>query len=137
MWDIKKSCWQGQKTLEDNLIWDYIINTVDVAAFRKVRNQMKSLDIKLTKVDELGTLLAQISDLTAKAEAIKADLRDAATLPGAEHEFEGNLFRALVVESDRKTVSYADLVKDLKVPADVVAKYTKTSAVFSVKVTAR
>lgn len=98
---------------------------------------MKALDIKLTKVDELGALLAEISNLTARAEKIKEEIRDAATLPGADKEFSGNLFRALVVESDRKTLNTAKMVEELKIPADVVAKYTKTTAVFSVKVTSR
>lgn len=98
---------------------------------------MKSADIAITNVDRLGFLLAEIDKLTKEAETIKDELKDAATLPDASHEFVGNLFRALVVESDRKTVDYKKLFADLKIAQDVIAKYTKTTAVFSVKTTAR
>ena len=40
---------------------------------------MNANDISLTKVDELGMLLAQIADLTKRADAIKDSLKDAAT----------------------------------------------------------
>jgi hypothetical protein len=98
---------------------------------------MKTVDIQLTQIDELGTLLATIADLTAKADAIKDGLKDAATAPDGSNVFEGNLFKATVVESNRSTVDYKALLADLGVSADVVAKYTKTTAVFSVKTTAR
>lgn len=94
-------------------------------------------DIATTNIDRLGILLAEIDRLTEEADSIKDDLKDAATLPGGSKEFVGNLFRALVVESDRKTVDYKKLLADLGVAQEVVAKYTKTSAVFSVKTTAR
>ena len=98
---------------------------------------MKTVDIQLTQIDELGTLLATIADLTSKADAIKDELKDAATAPGGSKVFEGNLFKATVVESNRSTVDYKTLLADLGVSADVVAKYTKTTAVFSVKTTSR
>lgn len=98
---------------------------------------MKTIDIALTQIDELGALLATIAELTAKADAIKDDLKDAATAPGGSKVFEGNLFKATVVESNRSTVDYKTLLADLGVSADVVAKYTKTAAVFSVKTTSR
>ena len=94
-------------------------------------------DIATTNIDRLGILLAEIDRLTKEADEIKDGLKDAATLPGGPKEFVGNLFRALVVESDRKTVDYKKLLADLGVAQDVVAKYTKTTAVFSVKTTAR
>ena len=98
---------------------------------------MKSTDIAITNVDRLGFLLAEIDKLTKEAEQIKDDLKDAATLPDASREFVGNLFRALVVESNRNTTDYKKLIADLGIAQDVLAKYTKTSAVFSVKTTAR
>lgn len=94
-------------------------------------------DIITTNIDRLGLLLAEIDRLTKEADSIKDGLKDAATLPGASNEFVGNLFRAVVVESDRKTTDYKKLLADLGVAQEVVAKYTKTSAVFSVKTTAR
>ena len=94
-------------------------------------------DIITNNIDRLGLLLAEIDRLTKEADTIKDDLKDAATLPNASKEFVGNLFRAIVVESDRKVVDYKKLLADLGIASDVVAKYTKTSAVFAVKTTAR
>lgn len=98
---------------------------------------MNTTDIITTDIDRLGVLLAQISDLTAEADKIKENLKDAATAPGGSKVFEGNLFKATVVEANRSTVDYKTLLADLGVAADIVAKYTKTAAVFSVKTTAR
>lgn len=98
---------------------------------------MKTTDIITTDIDRLGMLLAQISDLTAEADKIKDELKDTATAPGGAKVFEGNLFKATVVEANRSTVDYKTLLADLGVSADIVAKYTKTAAVFSVKTTAR
>jgi hypothetical protein len=94
-------------------------------------------DIITTNIDRLGILLAEIDRLTKEADLIKDDLKDAATLPDAPKEFVGNLFRAIVIESDRKVTDYKKLLADLGVTQEVVAKYTKTSAVFSVKTTSR
>ena len=94
-------------------------------------------DIITTNIDRLGILLAEIDRLTKEAEEIKNELKDAATAPGGSNEFVGNLFRALVVESNRNTVNYKKLVADLGIAQDVLAKYTTTSAIFSVKTTAR
>ena len=91
----------------------------------------------INSVDTLGTLLAQIAELEAKAEAIKADLKDAATLPNGSKMFEGALFKATVIESNRSTVDWKKLSADLGIDADTLAKYSKTTAVFSVKVTSR
>lgn len=98
---------------------------------------MKTVDIQLTQIDELGTLLATIAELTAKADAIKDSIKDAATVPGGSKVFEGNLFKATVVEANRSTVDYKSLLADLGISTDIVANYTKTTAVFSVKTTAR
>ena len=90
-----------------------------------------------TKVDSLGVLLAQISDLTKQADAIKDELKDAATLPGGDKVAEGAMFKATVISTDRKTVEYKKLLADLGVDAETIAKYTSTTAVFSVKVTSK
>ena len=94
-------------------------------------------DIITTNIDRLGLLLAEIDRLTKEADLIKDDLKDAATAPGGSKEFVGNLFRALVVEADRKVVNYKKLFADLQITEEVVAKYTKTTPVISVKTTAR
>jgi hypothetical protein len=98
---------------------------------------MKTTDLITTNVDRLGTLLAHIADLTAEADAIKDELKDAATAPGGVKVYEGNLYKATVVESNRSTIDYKTLLADLGVSADVIAKYSKTTAVFSVKTSAR
>lgn len=91
----------------------------------------------INTIDTLGKLLAQIADLEKQAEAIKADLKDAATAPGGVAVFEGDLFKATVVEANRSTVDWKKLAADLGITADQLAAYTKTAAVFSVKVTSR
>jgi hypothetical protein len=91
----------------------------------------------LNTIDTLGTLLAQIADLEKQASAIKDDLKDSATAPGGSKVFEGDLFKATVVESNRSTIDWKQLSADLGIDAETLAKYTKTAAVFSVKVTSR
>ena len=109
----------------------------------------------LNTIDTLGALLAQIADLEKQAKAIKDDLKDSATSPGGSKVFEGDLFKATVVEANRSSVDWlALLATKLDVKADwetvaakigydnkelpkAMADNTKTTAVFSVKVTSR
>lgn len=91
----------------------------------------------LNTIDTLGALLAQIADLEKQANAIKDDLKDSATAPGGSKVFEGDLFKATVVESNRSTIDWKQLSADLGIDAETLAKYTKTAAVFAVKVTSR
>jgi hypothetical protein len=115
---------------------------------------MKSNDITLTQVDVLGNLLAQIAELTKQADAIKDDIKDSASMGGAK-VVEGNLFKATYIESNRSSTDWLALVAaKLEVEADwkkvavkigyeeqdvpkAIAANTKTTAVFSVKVTSR
>lgn len=87
-------------------------------------------------VDLLGALLAQIKDLTTQADAIKDGIKDSASL-GGDKVIEGDLFRATYIESNRSVVDYKALCADLGITADQIAKYSKSSAVFSVKVTSK
>lgn len=91
----------------------------------------------LNNIDTLGTLLAQIADLTKQADLIKDGLKDSATAPNGSNVFEGDLFKATVVESNRSTIDWKSLSKDLGITDEQLAAYTKTAAVFSVKVTSR
>lgn len=86
--------------------------------------------------DELGTLLAQIATLTKQADAIKDALKDAAS-NGGPTIFEGALFKATYVEANRSVTDWKKLAADLGVSADKIAEYTSTTAVFSIKTTAR
>jgi len=91
----------------------------------------------LNNIDTLGALLAQIADLEKQANAIKDGLKDAATAPNGSKVFEGDLFKATVSESNRSTIDWKKLSTDLGIDAETLAKYTKTAAVFAVKVTSR
>lgn len=91
----------------------------------------------INAVDTLGTLLAQIADLEAQAAAIKDDLKDSATAPGGSKTFEGFMFKATVVESNRSVIDWKRLASDLNITEEQLAGYTKSTAVFSVKVTSR
>ena len=92
---------------------------------------MQVLDIAVTKVDQLGMLLAQIADLEAQAEAIKAELKQ------NEGHIEGNLYKAGVTLSQRNVVDNKAVFAEANVPAELIAKHTKTTAVITLKVTAR
>ena len=100
------------------------INTLEVSA------------LQLSQVDVLGNLLAQISELTKEADAIKDALKDAATA-GGDKVVEGALFKATAIEANRSVVDYKKLCADLGITADQLAQYTKTTAVFSIRVTPR
>ena len=101
-------------------------------------------------VDALGALLAQIADLTKQADSIKDGIKNDASLTG-DKVFEGDLFKATYIESNRSTVDYKKILAALtallqeqnkeidanKLVVGLVASNTSTSAVFSVKVTSR
>ncbi len=91
-------------------------------------------DIPLTDVDTLGNLLAQIAELTKKADAIKDAIKESASA-GGDKIAEGNFFKATYVESNRSVFDKDAFIKAHG--ADTYATFTKTSAVFSVKVTSR
>jgi hypothetical protein len=93
-------------------------------------------DINFTSVDTLGTLLAQIADLTKQADAIKDAIKDSASAGGAK-VVEGAIFKATYIESNRSVVDNKALLAELGATAEQIARHTKTSAVFSVKVTSR
>ena len=92
---------------------------------------MKAIDIQLNKVDQLGMLLAQIADLEKQAEIIKNQLKQ------TEGHTEGNLFKACVTLSQRATVDNKAVFAEANVPAELIAKYTKTTAVITLKVTSK
>ena len=95
------------------------------------------MDNTLNNIDTLGTLLAQIADLTKQADLIKDGLKESATAPNGSNVFEGDIFKATVIESNRSTIDWKSLSKDLGITDEQLAAYTKTAAVFSVKVTSR
>lgn len=96
---------------------------------------MNAMDIALTQADELGLLLAEIAELTKKADAIKNGMKDVATA-GGDAVTIGNLFKASVVEANRKVTDWKAIAKAYSIPAEVIDANTSITAVFSVKVTA-
>lgn len=96
-------------------------------------NDMETTIQTLTsKVDQLGVLLAQIAELEKQADAIKNELKN-----GDEGSVEGELFKANVILSQRTTVDYKSVLQEANVPESLVAKYSKSTAVITVKVTSR
>ena len=92
---------------------------------------MKAMDIQLNQIDQLGMLLAQIADLEKQAEIIKNQLKQ------TEGHTEGNLFKACVTLSQRATVDNKAVFAEANVPAELIAKHTKTTAVITLKVTSK
>ena len=97
---------------------------------------MSNITTTPASADELGTLLAQIAQLTKQADAIKDGMKDIAS-KGDTKAFEGALFKATYCEANRTVVDYKKLIADLGVADTIVAQYTATTAVFSIKVSAR
>jgi hypothetical protein len=91
-------------------------------------------NITAASVDTLGALLAQIADLTKQADAIKDAIKDSASAGGSK-SIEGSLFKATYVETNRSTFDKDAFIKAFG--AEAYAKFQKTTAVFSVKVTSR
>jgi hypothetical protein len=92
---------------------------------------MQPFDIAVTKVDELGILMAKIAELEAQADAIKAELKQ------TEGKIEGNLYKACVTLSQRNVIDNKAVFAEANIPAELIAKHTKTTAVITLKVTAR
>lgn len=86
----------------------------------------------MKNVDKLGMLMAQIAELEAEANKIKDELKNS-----GEGYYEGDLFRANVSLSQRATVDSKAVFADAHVPAEVIEKHTRTTAVITLKVTSR
>lgn len=85
----------------------------------------------MSEVDRLGILLAQIADLTKEANSIKAGIKNQTQFK----TFEGNLFRAVVIEQEKTT--YDSEVLKLAADPAILELAKRESFVVSVKVTAR
>ena len=90
------------------------------------------VDIKATQVDTLGLLLAQIAELEAKAELIKKDLK-----AQGQGVYNGSMFKANVIVSNRSNVDFKQVFAECSVPAEIIARNTKTAEVVTVKLTSR
>jgi hypothetical protein len=85
--------------------------------------------ITANDIDDLGVLLADISRLTKRADAIKARLKE-----GGCDSYDGEMYRAVIVKQDR--TSYDPRKVELLL-GDKVSLVEQVSKVTSVKVTAR
>lgn len=83
-------------------------------------------------VDELGVLRAQLAALKDDEAALRQEL-----LESGVTEAEGNLFRAVVVESDRKTIDWQKIAKLLKPSRQLIAGNTRRSTSTSIRINAR
>jgi len=92
-----------------------------------------TLTTAAAEIDTLGAILANIAALEKRAEEIKKALKEEASLSGQQH-FDGQIFRATYIESNRSTVDWKAIAKKLAIPADMIAAHTTTNAVYSVKV---
>jgi len=95
---------------------------------------MTTITTSPSSADELGTLLAQIATLTKQADAIKDAMKDIAS-KGDTKVFEGALFKCTYTETDRTIFDKAAFVEAFG--EETYAKFTKTTAVFSIKTTSR
>jgi hypothetical protein len=94
---------------------------------------MKNENVIESMVDKLGAILKIIDDYKRDAEVFKDLIKNYCN----EHDVKkinGLVYNATYVEANRTTVDYKKLLEDMGVPSDVVAKYSKTTAVYSVKV---
>jgi len=97
----------------------------------------KRMNTTLTNdIDTLGSLLKEIADLEARAKKIKDAIKDEASLTG-QKVWEGEAFTVNYVESNVSTVDWKALAKDLAIPAELIAKHTKTAARYTVKCEAK
>ena len=98
---------------------------------------MNTSDLHLNEIDELGSLVEQIAAMTKRADAIKKELKELATsTTDANKEFFGDAYKAVMIEANRQTVDYASLLEELGASKFIIAKHTKTTAIFSIKTSA-
>ena len=97
---------------------------------------MSNATITPNQIDELGSLLAEIAALEARAKKIKDGIKDEASLSG-QRSWDGAEYQALYVESNVSTVDWKAISKKLEIPAALIAEHTKTAARYTLKVEAK
>jgi hypothetical protein len=95
---------------------------------------MTAITTTPASADELGTLLAQIATLTKQADKIKDAMKDIAS-KGEAKVFEGSLFKCTYTECDRTVFDKDSFIKAFG--EEMYSRFTKTTAVFSIKTTSR
>jgi len=95
-----------------------------------MNNANTAKPIDASKIDRLGVLMAQISDLAKEANSIKSALK-----AGGVSVVEGNLFRAVVVQQERVTYDI-DVLRTVAAP-EILELAMRESLQMSVRVSAR
>jgi uncharacterized protein (UPF0335 family) len=90
---------------------------------------MKTTDIQLSMIDELGALNEQIKVLEARTKQLKADIAD----QYGEGNFVGQGYTVKITLSQRETVNAKKLIELCKIASDDVVKCTSIAAVITVK----
>ena len=131
-WD---SSWYGGKEFADKLVEDekirkYVAARIPKGAISKVVIERTLKRITLTiHTARPGIVIGKGG---GEVDRIKEELKN-----GSDGVIEGNLFKANVILSQRSTVDNKAVYKALNVSDDLLAKFTKTTAVITVKVTSR
>ena len=89
-----------------------------------------------SQVDRLGYLKAQIADLEKEAKALQAEVLEALVATG-ESAADGALFRAVLVQSEGKSVDWKAIAQKLEPSRQLVQAYTKPVFKQFVKINAR
>ena len=82
----------------------------------------------ITDIDAMVALDKQIKELEKKLVAAKADIAN----KYGEGEHKGGTYSVLVTLSQRSTVAWKKVADEAKIPLDMIAKHTKTSAIITV-----
>ena len=105
-------------------------------AAKSASRAVPGLDPAPTGHAKLVAWVREIAALTKQADAIKDGIKDSASL-GGDKVVEGDLFKATYIESNRSVVDSKALFAELGATPEQIARHTKVTAVFSVKVTSR
>lgn len=84
----------------------------------------------MTVVDELGRIQAQIAELRIREKELKGEIF-------ATGDTEGDLFKAAIIEAERRQVDWKAIAQKLNPSHQLVRAHSVTKTVTSIKVTAR
>ena len=84
----------------------------------------------MNAVDELGTIQAQIAELRIREKELKGAIF-------ATGDTEGELFKATIIEAERRQVNWKAIAAKLNPSHQLVRAHSETKMVTSMKVTAR
>lgn len=97
----------------------------------------------MNAVDQLGAVQAQIAELRKLEAALKGELLESVNAAGGVAEtphstvIEGDLFRAVVTETERATTDWKKIALKFEPSHQLVRANTKRTEVITIKVNAR